>query len=392
MLTKIMAGIMQCMVPAQRVVFPIAVMMAIGCAAVELGKSDKALPAVTLASSATPMTSTAGIVRQTVVANQEINPELGGDFGWLPDGRVFYGEQNGNKIDWFVYDPTNQTHRKLRTPYPNLNPKLNQFVSQNGTTIATALTVSPSGKTILYTREPENYVRPTTSGPDYFDPQQLWMAHEGATPVLVSDRFASDCGILAPSSNWLNDETLLLGFCLPYYGNESYFTLSVHGQILRYHNWVELADGRIDSLSIAALAHEEPVLAFSTYSLDGLWIMHFGRSDGNEPIEMAKALLLAKQKAIAPSWSSDDQWIYYWRQGDDYRLGRTTGSIYYPWWLERISVATSQREIILGEDVIRAVIGETAYDAPYAGYRWRLAPGERKLLLLRDTTLFLISW
>jgi hypothetical protein len=368
------------------------VFIAVGCFQIACGESVQTRPSPAPVSSATPIARVPKVAKQTILANLEINPELGEDFGWLSNGEVFYGQRNGNEINWFVYNPIDRAYRPFDGPYPNLDPQLSATVSLNNAAGLTALTVSPTGKSILYTQVPTDYLRGRPAGPDYFDPQQLWMSYAGSRPVLITERFSSDCGILSPSSDWLVDETMLLGTCLPYYGTDSYFTMNLQTREIRYYDQIEMDAGNIDNLSIAVMAHRNPVLAFSTYGHDGLWVTPLDHQNGRGPIQAAGALMVDDENVIAPEWSRDDQWIYYWRQGANSKSDQATGSAYFPWWLERMNMATRRSDIVLGAEELRALLGDAAYDAQYSGYRWRLAAGERQLLLLRNTMLFMISW
>lgn len=331
------------------------------------------------------------IVTQAVVSDWLMNSDLGENFGWLPDGRVYYGRRNKEKIDWFVYDPSNDMTSALEAPGPGLTPEAYQRITEGGKIAVTAFAASPSGDVVFYTRVPLDYTDPKTPEADHFDPQELWMFRKGEEPTLLAEEFAYDCGILAPWSDWFDNESMGLGTCLPYYGIESFFMADVAKHVIRYYDWVVTPDGQTDSIATASMAHASPQIAFKTYTLDELWVISLDNGQKEKMLDMRKATLLTKSDITAPLWSYDDQWIYYWRFGEVAAYDQSGSSKYFPWWLEKINVATGQATTVLSEADLRSAIGDQRYET-YGGYQWRLSPDEHQILLLRDTTLLLISW
>jgi hypothetical protein len=303
------------------------------------------------------------------------------DFGWLEDGRAYYAIKGGEQNTWYAYNSKDGLAESLDSPSPNVDLALYRTITEMGKINVSAVSAAPSGESVIYTHVPPDFRRPDKPLGDYFDPQELWMAQVGKQPILLSELFAYDCGVLGPKSRWLYDETLVFGQCWPYYGIEQYFIIDLLAPQTLHYLEFEMPNGSTDYPSIVEMAHRSPSLLFKVSTLPGLWIMPADMGERSVSTKMHDAFLLLEDYERSPLWSYDDQWIYYWKVGaaayDQYGV-----AAYNPWWLERINIATHKQEIVLGEDDLRDILGKEMYETMYgAGYHWQLSSDGQQILL-----------
>lgn len=345
-------------------------------------------------------TNAPGFKSQVVLSEQMVS-----DFGWLRDGRVYYGIEYGDKSNWpyvsvdditttwFIYDPLNGTTNETQSPYPTASPAMYQAITQNGMIELMAMNVSPSGETVLYTHLPHDFkgVSPGTPAHGYIPPIELWIARDqGREEILLNARFSYECGMLNPTSQWLESETLVVGSCQQFYGLPAFFIADLVNHKVHLISY-ETENGDLNYPSGVAAAHKIPLLAVENW---GLWIMTIDVVCSKFPAKLDRTALYVNGNVNSFLWSSDDRWVYYWRWGHVSSYDETTGNPQYPWRLERINVATRLSEIILDETDLRSTLGDALYEVQMNGgiIDWRLSSDERKALLFIADTLFLISW
>jgi nicotinamide mononucleotide adenylyltransferase len=328
------------------------------------------------------------------------------DFGWLPDGRLYYGIGDlGDRINhgvigkdetvWYEYDPTNGVSTQIENPYYYLNTTTYQIISQHGTVELYSVDISPTGDTVLYTRAPEGFSRTTyTPQPDGFDPSELWLLRDGEAPVRLWDDFSNSghCGLLNPGVRWLENETLIFGSCQSFAGS-TFFTvdlLSGEAHTVDFWSVEEFSSG----LYQAEVAHNTLSLAVTDYDCQ-LWIIPASQGQREIVNAVEPSWLFIHDGCVdSPVWSSDDQWVYYWHYLPD------EDQTEHPWQLERINVSTRQREVVLAADDVRRLVSSDVYE--FMGeirsiVHWQLSPDGRQILLLNyeigvsSPTLFLIT-
>ena len=350
-----------------------------------------------------------GIIRSQIVASAEGIT----DYGWLPDGRVFYGvggipdvDDQGQSEDidqtrWFAVDPDSMVVSETPRPYPSM--QADQLELLGGALVQDA-TFSPSGESALITRLPADFVRPAEPGFHSFDPKELWAAEglvDGANtsfPILNDPDDQHHCGLgLSRESQWYEDESLVLGSCYFETGIiRVYFLADLPGRSIQFLNFFTEDGFYIPSEEIAA-AHASPRLAF--YSEKGLVLISPNPGSAEVPLTLTpENVLFDDRPAISPVWSADDKWIYYWTLGEATTSVENVVGDDKAWWLERVDPATRTREVVLGEAGLLAIMGREMY-TPWSGIWpiWRLSDDQSQILLYLDETtdspaaLFLIT-
>jgi hypothetical protein len=354
---------------------------------------------------------------QVILADQEVK-----EFGWLPDGRIYYEIRDGEKSVWYAYDTSNGTIESIPGPHPamdffinkpsaqiitdnpGMDPDMYNAMTQNGAADLLTVALSPNDKAAIYTRLPIGFVRPTTE-PHYIDPLDLWVVSEGGKKTfMVAEEFSYDCGgSLDPQSRWFFDETLMIGSCGDCEGY--FFSLDLLNRRLHFIsfdvksvNKMEMQDTQITPSEVD-VARQSLSLAFA---YGGLWIVPvdkgvrvFPESLDNSSVYIPDAWILS------PRWSADDQWVYYWRIGDISGYDEN-GFAQRPWWLEKINIFSKEIQVVLKPDELRAIVGNELYELNMAimgdHMTWQLSPDGHQALLFEGETivspheLFLLSW
>lgn len=363
----------------------------------------------------TPSSGTNG---QIILADREVK-----DFGWLPDGRVYYEIRDGEKPVWYAYDSSNGTLESITSPHqlmdffinkpvaqiidsnPGMDPVLYDAMTQNGAADLLTVALSPSGKAAVYTRLPIGFVRPTTE-PHYIDPLDLWVVSEGGKKTfMVAEEFSYECGgSLDPESRWFFDETLMIGSCGDY--ERYFFALDLLNRELNFINFdvtgvnkMEMQDPRLAPFGEVDVAHQSLSL---TFAYGGLWIVPVDKGVRIFPENLDNSsVYIPNTWILSPRWSPDDQWVYYWR------IGNISGYDQYgfeqrPWWLERVNVGSGETQVILTPDELKTIVGDKLYALTMTNLgdhvKWQLSPDGHQALLFKGKTiispheLFLISW
>lgn len=335
------------------------------------------------------------------------------DMGWLPDGRIYYGIGDPTlytlnlvnkpaEVNWYSYDSKNELSRQIENPHDLFANDFVSSIAQNRVELL-SMTVSPIKAKAIYTRLPIGYLRPTPLPHHYFDPSEIWVATndlQETFPLLDQPANWYDCGIgLSNASSWFYDETLVIGSCQFNYGITGvYFIADLIERSFQFLNFT-LPSGEYIPTEQIAIAHNNPSLAFSA---SGLWVVPAELNDRKINTELTNLNLLFNDRpAVAPMWSFDDKWIYYWTFDPLSKIDEDAPIENHYWWLERIDPATKRQEIVLSVDDLISVVGIERYrlSTPFGlGNPWKISPdGEQLLLFLSETfdspvTLFLFSW
>lgn len=344
------------------------------------------------------MIETPKIKSQIILTGQQVS-----DFGWLSNGQVYYGIQQGDlsnwpyvsveeiTTSWFAYDSVKETTTKIQSPYPSVSTETHQAISKHGNLDLMSIEVSPSGEVLLYASISGSSGTPAHDQVPLID---LYVAkQQGKESALLSEDFYHACGIPNSRSQWLENETLVMGSCQVLYGIPGYFVTDLLNDEIQRLIY-ETEDGDLIYPTTIALAHRTPLLAIESGSL---WVTPANITQDQSPIKLGKSSLLVEGSVSSPLWSADDQWIYYWRwEPLASSYDEITDRKLYPWRLERINIATRHSEIVLSEDDLRLVLGDVLYEMNMdygINIYWRLSK-DGKQILLYDTkpTLFLIYW
>ena len=330
------------------------------------------------------------------------------DFGWLPDGKVFYGVgdpyshdryplSKPDKTTWYEYDPLSQKTAEIESPFLKISSGIFKALTPDIQKQILTITISPDGTKAIYTRLPRGYTQPTTTQPHYINPAELWV-YDGQNhiPILDQPDEFYDCSDgLSSESNWFENDTLVLGSCLSTYGiTRIYFLLdSLEGNI-EFLNF-KTPDGQDLPTEQISVAHHSPSLVFLG---GGFWMKRVLQGQRNIPTTLeTKDLLVNDYPVVSPVWSPDDQWIYYWTLGKSSTTGQDD---FRPWWLEKINIATKERQMVLSEDQLRSFMDDDMYrlGQPIGfGNPWQLSSdGKQLLLFMSETykspaTLFLVQ-
>jgi len=328
------------------------------------------------------------------------------DFGWLPDGHVYYGIEHGDKSNWpyvsiedtttiwYNYDPLNGAVGEMQSLYPTVSPAMYQAITKDGKIKLMSMNVSPSGEKVLYTHLPEDFkgVSPGTPVHDYIPPIELWVARDqGRKKILLSERFSYECGMLNPVSQWLENETLVVGSCQQFYGLPGFFIADLLNHKVHLISY-EQENGDLVYPASLAVAHRAPRLAIEFGSL---WVVMIDVARDGFPVKLNRSSLFVDGGVGSPLWSSDDRWVYYWRWVSGPPAYNGARNPQYPWQLERINVATRHTETVLSEMDLRGILGDVLYETNmYYGVPvyWHLSGDGRQVLLFIKDALFLISW
>jgi hypothetical protein len=211
--------------------------------------------------------------------------------------------------------------------------------------------------------------------------------------VLLSEDFYHVCGIPDSRIQWLESETLVAGSCQVLYGTSGYFVGDLVNNKVQPIFYKAENDNPVYPTSIA-LAHKTPLLAIES---GFLWVTPANITQDQPPIQLEKSSLLVDGSVSSPLWSADDQWLYYWQWGPlSSSYNEITGRKLYPWQLERTYIATRHSEVVLKEEDLRQVLGDTLYKSNMdygVNLYWQLSK-DGKHILLYDTkpALFLIYW
>lgn len=340
------------------------------------------------------------------------------DFGWLPGGRIYYGIGGNPDIDsaepitdvdetaWYGYDVANKEATRIESPRAGLHPELVRQLEHGQTTTLLTMAISPSGENTIYTRLPEGYKRPEPLPHDYVDPAEMWLA-ENLTgkmdermefPLLNDQGHLYDCGFgLSTESRWFDNETLVLGSChYPFGVVRVYFLADLLNQTIQFLNFETNSGEYVPSEEIA-IAHNSPTLAF--LSDDGFWVISVESEARKIPLTLTELnFLFDDRPVVAPTWSLDDQWIYYWTFSPPSKYDENGFVVYRSWWLEKYNLFSRERKTVLSEHDLLNLMGYDMYQSPDGGGgQWRLSPDEQEILLFMDetvdnvATLFLIS-
>lgn len=359
-------------------------------------------------------TPTASISRRTTVTSGTTLVE----FGWLADGRIYYAVGGNPAINsvgpvkdvgetaWYAFDSVTDVVERIQAPIPTLSNEILQTLAPDQAVDILNVAIAPSENKVLYTRLPDNYQRPNTPPPHYADPMEIWVSENlsgdreqiKTYPILNRVDSAYECGNdLAAESRWFDNETLVLGSCFSRYGIlRVYFLADLVERRIQFLNFETSAGEYIPSEEIA-IAQNTVSLAF--YSSLGLWTVPVGKQQRNIPLVLTESNLLFNDRvAVAPTWSFDDQWIYYWTIGRPAVYDEYGFSLHQPWWLEKVNFLSRERKIVLSESDLSSLLGADLYQRPQgAGEQWRLSPDETQILLyLRESmslppTLLLID-
>ena len=220
-------------------------------------------------------------------------------------------------------------------------------------------------------------------------------------PLLNDKNHLYDCGLaLSAESRWFMDESMILGSCyFPYGIIRVHFLADLKNRKIQFLNFENEAGEYVPSEEIA-LAHNSPSLAFSTE--EGFWIVPVETGAREIPLKLTELNFIFNDRpAIAPAWSSNDQWIYYWTFSPPTKYDENGFVEYQPWWLEKINITTRQRIVVLSENDLLLLLGYNMYrrHTPQGvGNPWKLSPDEKSVLLFLSETvdtpseLLLISW
>lgn len=343
------------------------------------------------------------------------------DFGWMPDGKIYYGVGGDPRVDsaesvtdidetaWYAYNIKGQETARVIKPYARLSTDLVQSLEHGQTVNILYMTISPSMDKVIYTRLPDNYERPKPLPHDYVDPAEIWITEnlpgfqeEGTTyPLSNNSGQLYDCGsALGAESRWFSEDTLVLGSCYFTYGIvRVYFLADLLSRKIQFLDFESEAGEYAPSEEIA-IAHDSPSLAFQTD--EGFWLVPVSKSERQIPLKLTELnFLFDDRPAIAPTWSVDDQWIYYWTVSQPTKYDENGFVEYQPWWLEKMNVTTKEREVVLSEKQLLSLLGYDMYrrNTPQGvGNPWKLSPDEKSVLLFLSETvdtpaeLLLISW
>jgi hypothetical protein len=342
------------------------------------------------------------------------------DFGWLPDGRIYYGMGGDPTIDsaepvtdidetaWYAYNIEKKETAQIERPYPGLSSTQMDGLEPESSVHVLTMTISPSTKKVLFTRLPTDYERPQPLLGEYFDPAEIWVNQDLSAddervtgyPLMNGEEQLYSCGLaMSVESKWFDDETIVLGSCyFPYGVIRVYFLADLLNDKVQFLDF-ETSDGEYVPSEHIAVANNSPSLAF--YTEGGLWMVPV--EDGEREISLTLTglnHLFDDRPAMSPTWSLDDEWIYYWTSGAPAKFDSNGSVEYQPWWLEKINVHTRERRVLLSEHDLLSLMSYDMYrrGVPYGyGNPWKLSPAEDQILMfLNETvdtpaTLFLIS-
>lgn len=394
-------------------------LLALGCARTDKFPANPALDYVNTPDNSTRVTPTKSFdgVNFQVLASHEnfvgnLWPDVVVSLGWLTNDRIFLGignpfSYNGNlvestkKTDWYFYDLVNLVTTKAREDQIPFHGISLYMLKELQLDKALSYTSSLDKTKILYTKSPIGYVKPIEDSLplDYVEPTELWISKDNGKekfPILQGKENWYLCGSsLNPDSKWLSDNTLIFSACTENFPN--YFLVDITSQSIEFLNFY--LNGEYFLTDSISMANQSMSLALIEDYSRQLWVVPVDQGQREIPTNLTQKNLLFQGPAIAPVWSANDQWIYYWTF--DTPTKDTNGSIEdQPWWLEKINVNTLQRVTVLSEQDLLSFMDYDMYrlSAPMgAGNRWSLSHDEKQILLfLNETskspaTLFLIS-
>lgn len=257
--------------------------------------------------------------------------------------------------------------------------------------------VSLDGNLVVY--ELPGQERP---GGDLIEPRDLWYLRRGGTPVLIRERFMTECASRERPVRWLGDGHVMMFFCRPLYGNPLYMLVDLNQLALRDvimplpFGWGNVSPEYLD------MAHRSQSLVYTGWDM---------KAQGDGYIEQDALLLVAtndlsrtlaagpqpevlfastEEKPVAPRWSADDEWVYFWVRGRKVEGQEQAIS------LRRLNLASRQVEEVLGAATVKAALGERYADFAAGSFGllwWALSPQRDQALVVivgREDFLWLV--